>query len=76
MKTELVALRNSKTNEILNLSYSEAGLRFTFSQAGRNLYDQSFTKVVPYKFVSHKNVKFRKGEKNWAWKARILNRPV
>jgi hypothetical protein len=72
----LVALRDKKTQEVLNISYSSEGLKYTFNQAGRNMYENKFTEVVPYKFIAHKNPRLRKQENKWAWKARVLLRPV
>lgn len=69
---QLVALRNQRTQEILNVSYTKDGLKYTYNQAGRNLFDAPFTKVVPYEFLRHKNPHLMKKERLWARKARIL----
>lgn len=64
----MLELRRKKDNKIMNVSYTEFGLRFTTDNLGRKVYwvncdpdTRQFNSeeyiIQPYKFVEHKNNK-------------------
>jgi|TARA_R100001530_G_scaffold126052_1_gene94778 hypothetical protein len=80
-KLTLKCLRDKKTHRILNVCYSEDGLKQTYNKVGKKLYNLDSNYVADYKEkdfsdIHNKNLRssLEKSEKYYSVKANILNK--
>jgi hypothetical protein len=77
---KLYSLRDKKTNRLLNVAYTEDGLKYTYNKVGKCLYNES-SYVDIYQRMSFDKIKdsklkasLEKSEHYYGNKALILNR--
>ncbi len=77
----LKCLRDKRTHRILNVSYTEEGLKETYNKVGKSLYDLNKNYVTDYTkedFNKVKNTKLKKSleqsENYYSFKALILSK--
>lgn len=78
-KLTLKCLREKKTHRILNVCYTEDGLKQTYNKTGKKLYNLDKNYVMEYEErdfsrISNKNLRqsLEKSEKYYSVKANIL----
>jgi len=77
---KLYCLRDRKTHRILNVGYSEDGLKYTYNKVGKCLYnDTSYVEIykrMSFDYIKSQSIKtsLEKSENYYANKALILSK--